>query len=309
MPKITVDIDVPNGVNITHHRRVGSLNFFEVTWEWPDVYQCEKCGHQADDAYEILDIPRFARDVDMFGMPCYWVYKVVIFRCKRCHSRQHVIPPFKRKDTKYTFRFEEQVLRMLAFSTMEETARRNSISAEMVAFIVKNQLSEAREIDPSRVITSIGMDEISLKKRHKMYVTILTDLSDPECPQVLAVAKGKDEDAASACLKCLSPAQREAVKSYRVDMGSAFNAACAKLLPNAQGVTDRFHVAKLWNEAIDGERKKNHEGIQEDPHEGGAEGVSFADVGVSSGQERSDAQGTREIAGALRTAAATEDAV
>jgi transposase len=39
-------------------------------------------------------------------------------------------------------------------------------------------------------------------------------------------------------------------------MGAAFNNACAKGLPNARGVTDRFHVAKLWNEALDKLRKK-----------------------------------------------------
>jgi hypothetical protein len=46
----------------------------------------------------------------------------------------------------------------------------------------------------------VGIDEISLKKRHKLYVTVLTDLTDPERPQVLAVKPGRDEKAAAACL-------------------------------------------------------------------------------------------------------------
>jgi len=66
-------------------------------------------------------------------------------------------------------------------------------------------------IDPQRVITDIGMDEVSLKKRHKLYVTIMTDLSDPQNPQVLAVMAGRDEQAAEACLNLLTPAQREQV--------------------------------------------------------------------------------------------------
>jgi transposase len=44
---------------------------------------------------------------------------------------------------------------------------------------------------------------------------------------------------------------------FVADMGAAYNQACAALLPNAQGVIDRFHVAKLFNEAIDGQRKKS----------------------------------------------------
>ena len=53
--------------------------------------------------------------------------------------------------------------------------------------IVENQLAEDRVIDPQRVITDIGLDELSLKKRHRLYVTLLTDLSDPARPQILAV--------------------------------------------------------------------------------------------------------------------------
>jgi hypothetical protein len=30
------------------------------------------------------------------------------------------------------------------------------------------------------VITDLGIDELSLKKRHKLYVAVLTDLSDPD---------------------------------------------------------------------------------------------------------------------------------
>jgi transposase len=93
-------------------------------------------------------------------------------------------------------------------------------------------------------------------------VTILTDLTRPEQPEVLAVMPGRDEAAATKCLECLSEQQRKAVRSYRVDMGAAYNSVCAKMLPKAAGVIDRFHVAKLWNDAIDGERKKKHAEVQ-----------------------------------------------
>ena len=74
------------------------------------------------------------------------------------------------------------------------------ISAETVDRIVENQLTEDRQIDPQRVITDIGLDELSLKKRHRLYVTLMTDLSDPTRPQILAVERGRDT---TATLKCL----------------------------------------------------------------------------------------------------------
>src|SRR5437764_6664382 len=162
------------------------------------------------------------------------------------------------------------------------------MSAEMVGLIVRNQLADARakEIDPQRVITDVGIDELSLKKRHKLYATILTDLTNPERPEVLAVAEGRDEAAARTCLEKLAEAQRRQVRTYRADRAQAFHNACRGLLPNARPVVDRFHVAKKFNEASDGQRKKNHPGVQGETVEGGAEGVPVADVGVPAGPGR-----------------------
>ena len=44
-------------------------------------------------------------------------------------------------------------------------------------------------------------------------------------------------------------------ESTRVDMGSAYPAACATRLKNSRTVTDRFHVAKKFNEGVDTLRK------------------------------------------------------
>ena len=118
------------------------------------------------------------------------------------------------------------MLRSLIGSTAEDVACRSGISAETVERIVENQLAEEHRIDPHRVITDIGLDELSLKKRHRLYVTLLTDLSDPTRPQILAVARGKDTAAALKCLDLLSEEQRQQVRTHRVDMGSAYPAAC-----------------------------------------------------------------------------------
>ena len=89
-----------------------------------------------------------------------------------------------------------------------------------------NQLTEDRQIDPQRVITDIGLDELSLKKRHRLYVTLMTDLSDPTRPQILAVERGRDTTAALKCLDRLTQEQRQQVRTHRVNMGPAYPAAC-----------------------------------------------------------------------------------
>ena len=223
----------------------------EVRWPLPARCRCEKCGHDDVAHIEFKTIPQAIRDLNLWEQPCFWIYQAPFHRCARCNYRQHIIPPFKRKDVSYTYRFEQFVLRSLIGSTAEEVARRLGISAETVDRIVENQLTEDRQIDPQRVITDIGLDELSLKKRHRLYVTLMTDLSDPTRPQILAVERGRDTTATLKCLDRLTQEQRQQVRTHRVDMGPAYPAACALRLPHSRAVTDRFHVAKKFNEVVD----------------------------------------------------------
>jgi transposase len=283
MAVVTIDVDLPSGVTITAYERHADGHGFEVSWPLPEHCRCDRCGREEVAHWEFRDKVQVVRDLDLWGQPSFWVYQPAFQRCPWCNHRQFLIPPFKRKDTSYTYRFEQHVLRSLIGSNEEEVARRLGIAAETVALIVRNQLADAKakQVDPQRVVTDVGIDELSLKKRHQLYVTILTDLTNPDRPEVLAVAEGKDEAAGRACLGKLSAAQREQVQTYRADMGQPFHNACRDLLPNAQAVVDRFHVAKKFNEAIDGQRKKNHACVQGEPVEGPAEGIPLLDVGVS----------------------------
>ena len=255
MARITIDVDLPPEVEITGYQRYQDGHGLEVRWPLPARCRCEKCGHDDVAHIEFKTIPQAIRDLNLWEQPCFWIYQAPFHRCARCNYRQHIIPPFKRKDVSYTYRFEQFVLRSLIGSTAEEVARRLGISAETVDRIVENQLTEDRQIDPQRVITDIGLDELSLKKRHRLDVTLMTDLSDPTRPQILAVERGRDTTATLKCLDRLTQEQRQQVRTHRVDMGPAYPAACALRLPHSRAVTDRFHVAKKFNEVVDSLRK------------------------------------------------------
>jgi transposase len=167
-----------------------------------------------------------------------------------------VATPFKRPHVTYTYRFEQYVLEQLVGTSVEDVARRVSLSAETVEYILEHQLLAERQISPERKITSLGFDELSLKKRHKLYATIMTDLSD-EHPRVLAVVRGRDRQATEACLAKLSPQQRQQVRSHRTDMSAVYPQVCSELLPNSQLVVDRFHVAQQLGRIVDRVRKKH----------------------------------------------------
>jgi len=277
---VKVKLDLPAGVELLGYERCGDGHGFEVKFPLPLYCRCEKCGAKEPAKHEYKNTVYAVRDLDLWGQPSFFIFQPCFHRCSRCGHRQEHLAPFKRKKVMYTYRFEECVLRMLIGSNEEEVAGRLGISAETVALIVENQLKDDKKIDPARVITHVGFDEISLKKRHKLYVTLMTDLTDPESPKVLAVARGRDTAAANECLAKLTPEQRAAVETHRVDMGKVYGPVCNERLPKSRLVVDRFHVAKQFNDVVDELRKKNHAELQEEVVQGRAEAVPRADVGV-----------------------------
>jgi transposase len=301
MARVTIEVDLPPDLTLNAYQRHGDGHGFEVSWPLPARCRCDHCRRDEPAHLEFKDGVQVVRDLDIWGQPSFWIYQPVYQRCPYCGHRQHVVPPFKRKDTSYTYRFEQHVLRLLIGSTEEEVARRLGLSAETVGLIVRRQLADAqaKEIDPQRVIADVGIDELSLKKRHKLYATLLTDLTDPQQPEVLAVAEGRDEAAARKCLEKLGPQQRQQVRTYRADMAQAFHNACRDLLPAARPVVDRFHVAKKFNEAIDGQRKKNLPGVQGEAVPGGAAGVPLLAVGVPAGPAGVDPGGEAAAGGVV----------
>lgn len=280
MAVVEMELDVPDEVRVRGYERIAGGHAFEVDWPLPQEVTCETCNRSQKSHVRWGDKIHVIRDLDIQEQPAFFVYQPPYHTCGWCCHRQWLIPPFKRKHVTFTVRFEEQVLRMMIGSTEEEVARRLGISAEMIGQIVNHRMKDEHRIDPDRVITDVGMDEISLKKRHKLYATILTDLTDPDQPQILAVAKGRDQAAAQKCLDQLSPAQQTQIQTHRTDMSPSFTAGCAARLPNSQQVIDRFHVAMKLGDVVDRVRKKDT-CLQKAAVCKGTQDVPLADVGLS----------------------------
>lgn len=255
--QVEIEVDLPDGVSIRGYERHQGAHVFEVDFELPARCTCSHCGREAESNVRLKNDVLAIRDLDLFGQPSFWTYQPPLHQCPHCRQRTQLPTPFKRPHVTYTYRFEQYVMESLVGSSVEDVAQRLGISAEMVEQILQRQLEGQLLIPPDARITSLGFDELSLKKRHKLYVTVMSDLSDLEHPRVLAVVKGRDKEAAEKCLAMLTPEQRAAVCSHRTDMSAVYPDVCAEWLPNSQAVIDRFHVAKHLGQIVDRVRKKH----------------------------------------------------
>lgn len=253
---VEIEVDLPEGVAIRGYERYQGAHVFEVDFDLPERCTCSHCKQEFEVHLRLKNDVLVIRDLDLFGQPSFWTYQVPLHQCPGCRQRTQLPTPFKRPQVTYTYRFEQHVMESLIGSSVEDVARRLGISAETVENILEENLPKQRAIPSEARITSLGFDELSLKKRHKLYVTVMSDLSDGKHPRVLAVVQGRDQEAAAKCLALLTPEQREAVRSHRTDMSGVYPAVCAQWLPNSQLVVDRFHVAKQLGKVVDGVRKK-----------------------------------------------------
>lgn len=149
MANLTIEIDLPEGVTITGYHRIPDAHGVEVSWPMPESCCCPRCKTVEPARLETnLDVgkTRVVRDLVIFEQPCFFCYQAVFHRCAHCHHRQDLLPPFKRKDTGYTYRFEKRVLQMLIGSNEAAVARR------LTAWIMK-LLAAFPEMDRTFVMT------------------------------------------------------------------------------------------------------------------------------------------------------------
>ena len=93
----------------------------------------------------------------------------------------------------------------------------------------------------------LGIDELSLKKRHKQFVLVISDISR-KC--ILAVLPDREKKTLENWIEALSPQERKAIRFVSIDMWAPYYQAARSKLPHAKVVVDRFHVMKQLNSRL-----------------------------------------------------------
>src|SRR5512143_3297404 len=67
MASVTIDVDLPPGVEITGYERYGDGPGFEVRWPLPEHCRCERCGHEDWAHIEFKTTPQAVKCAPEFG--------------------------------------------------------------------------------------------------------------------------------------------------------------------------------------------------------------------------------------------------
>lgn len=202
--------------------------------------------------YDLKSSRRF-RHLDIFEYKTYLNARLP--RVKNDNSEIKIIElSWAGQRLSYTFLFENKVIEVLQMSkNQSQTASYFNTTYDIVHGIMERAVLrglERRDLNGTR---AISLDEKSFGNGQK-YITVL---SDPINKCVLDIIEGrKVEDTEELLTWTLSPKQLEEIWIVSMDMWKPYMISVEEVIPQADIVHDKFHIAKYLNKAVDDVRKQ-----------------------------------------------------
>ena len=226
---------------------------------------CRKCGQEAKKGHG-HDQPRLVRHLSVFGLKTYIRFRPKRCGCEHCceetTTTQQVEWCLPRSP--HTQAFEEYILLQLVNSTVEDVSHKEEVTYDEVLGIIDRHLGVEVNWSEFEQLGVMGIDEIALKKVHQDYVMIVTVRLNEGQVKLLAVLPDRTKKTLVKFLRTIPLHLRRTIHTVCTDMWEAYLKAVVLVLPWANVVVDRFHVAQKYHQAADKLRKKELKRLKEE---------------------------------------------
>jgi transposase len=206
---------------------------------------CPKEDHREERTWRHLDTMQFET--------------TIVCRVPRINCHDHGIlsanVPWADGYSRFTELFEQFAINVLmAAKSVKAATGLLGLSWHQIHDIQAKAVERGLLRRENEAVRHVGIDEKNFLKGHS-YVSLLTDLDDV---RVLEVVPERTEESAKALLNTLTSKQREKVEAAALDMWPAFIGAVRAIVPSAEIVHDKYHVATYLGKAVDLTRRKEH---------------------------------------------------
>lgn len=167
-------------------------------------------------------------------------------QCINCRYIWYPQMPFSRPKKRVTRSFEQCVIRLMQFATIEHAAKLLGVSWGLVKNIHKTYLKQEYQNPDLGSIQYIGIDEFSIRKGRE-YMTIFINL---ETAEIIHAVEGKSIASISSFMLELKEKATH-LKAMAMDMNASYASAVKTFLPHVDVVFDRFHVVGLLTNSIE----------------------------------------------------------
>lgn len=174
------------------------------------------------------------------------------------HGIKSIDIPWAEPGSRFTALFERLAIDVLLACLNQTKAKELlRLSWDEVHHIQGKAVSRGLSRRGSGDLKYLGVDEKSFLKGHR-YATVVSDLVNS---RVIDVAQDRKEESSATILEAMPEGQRGEIAAVAVDMWEPYQNALESLLPEADIVHDKFHIAGPIGEAVDAVRKVEHKAL------------------------------------------------
>ncbi len=209
------------------------------------VALCPRCQQVSTILHDSEE--RCVRHLDIWGKTTFLHFPGRRFDCEECGKPFTELLSWIEKNRRQTEGFELHIYQRCKKEDQSTVAREERLHATTVNEIFKRWAKRAIRNRENLEIRVLGIDEITLKKRHKQFVLVLSDL-DRRC--VVEILPDRSKKSMEQWLDSLSSENKKAIETVSMDMWDPYRQAIKVKLPDAKMVADRFHVMKQLNDRL-----------------------------------------------------------
>ena len=213
---------------------------------------CSSCGKLCRSTYDTRW--RRARDLGCGDREVYLDFPLRRVACVGCGVKNEKLA-FLSANTKYTLRFAMQIGGLCRTMSIKDVAEHMHLDwhtvKELDKIYMREQLRRAGHPTPK----VIGIDEISIKKRH-IYRIVVSDLERKRA--IWFGGDGRSEKDMDQFYAFLGKKNAQKIRLAVMDMWVPFRKSTQEHAPKADILFDKFHVLRHLGEALDKIRKSEY---------------------------------------------------
>ena len=173
-------------------------------------------------------------------------------RCESCDGEPTTTEQLSWYETnsRMTKPFEQHLLFELINSTVADVSRKENIDYHAVDNLINHYIES--EINFARIVALgvLGLDEISMKKGYRDFVTLITYRTDNRV-YILGVVEGREKADIIAFLQKIPKRLRSTIQAVCCDLYNGYMNACKEVFKKkVPVVADRFHVRNLYRKSV-----------------------------------------------------------
>lgn len=259
--EITIPLDIPD-VRLLETEITDSGEFVISVESTLGGANCHRCGARIT-AFHGHDTPILLRHLPILNRTVYIRIRPRRYRCPSCRSGPTTteLCSWYEQGRPHTKAYDQWLLLLLINATISDVARKEGLGYKAVLGALRHQIGTQTAWAMVEELGVLGIDEISLRKGHQAFVTVISSRVNGTIT-VLAVLASRKKKPVKRFLRSIPERLLRTITSVCTDMSGAFTGAARAVVPAARLVVDRFHVSEHYREAADAVRKRERRRLE-----------------------------------------------